>query len=198
LRFLRSDEALWELTNIMNEELDYRYEDSAMSRLKKTLKRHDIYVPEVFRKYTTPRVLVTEFIHAALMADFIGMYLRSPERLSRWLTENNIDPKLVARRLLLSIFRQLFEDNLYHGDLHPGNIILLKDSRVAFIDMGTVGFTESEFLARLRIFTRALAVRDFSNAADMMFLLSTTLPSIDTDEMKSKFIRVFRSWASRT
>jgi Predicted unusual protein kinase len=198
LRFLRSDEALWELTHIMNEELDYRFEASAMSRMKKTLKRHDIYVPEVFRKYTTPRVLVTEFIHAALMADFIGMYLRSPERLSRWLTENNIDPKLVARRLLLSIFRQLFEDNLYHGDLHPGNIILLKDSRVAFIDMGTVGFTETEFLERLRIFTRALAMREFSNAADMMLLLSPSLPSINTEEMKGKFIRIFRVWASRT
>ena len=70
------------------------------------------------------------------MSDFIELYSKDPTRLQHWLQDNNIEPKLVARRLILSIFRHIFEDNLYHGDLHPGNIILLRNSQVAFIDMG--------------------------------------------------------------
>jgi len=198
LRFMRWDEALWELNELMLEELDYRYEASSIRRMKKSLKPHKIYVPKVFRRYTSKRVLVTEFIHAALMSDFIALYRTDPARLSGWLQENNIDPKLVARRLIMSVFRQLFEDNLYHGDLHPGNIILLRDSQVAFIDMGSIGFTEKELLERFRIFAKALALRDFSKAADMSFLLINSLPQVDLDEIKAKLIRMLRGWASRT
>ncbi len=167
--------------------------------MKKTLGPHNIYVPKLFEKYISRRVLVSEFIHAALMSDFIDMYGADPARLSQWLQENNIDPKLVARRLMLSLFRQVFEDNLYHGDLHPGNILLLRDSRVAFIDMGSVGFTETEFLERIRLFTRACATRDFAKAADMYFLLISSLPpNVELADVKSDLIRVLRAWAART
>jgi ubiquinone biosynthesis protein len=50
------------------------------------------------------------------------------------------------------MWRQLFEENLYHGDLHPGNIVLLRDSRVALIDFGFTSFTEREYLDRFKIF----------------------------------------------
>ena len=196
--FWRWDEALWELNNLMHEELDYRYEASAIRRMRKTLKRHDIYVPEVFSRYLSKRVLVTEFIHAALMSDFISLYRADPARLSNWLQENNIDPRLVARRLILSVFRQLYEDNLFHGDLHPGNILLLRDSRVAFIDLGSIGFSETEFLTRFKFLVNALALRDFDKAADMAFLLIDRIPSIDLEVIKAKLIRMLRGWAARS
>ena len=196
--FIRWEEAIWELNEIMTEELDYRYEASSLRRMRKTLRPHNIYVPKLFEKYTSQRVLVTEFIHAALMSDFVNLYSADPARLSQWLQENNIDPKLVAHRLMFSLFRQVFEDNLYHGDLHPGNILLLRDSRVAFIDMGSIGFTETEFLERIRLFTRACATRDFAKAADMSFLLVNSLPTAQLENAKSDVIRVLRAWAART
>jgi ubiquinone biosynthesis protein len=198
LRFVAWEEAWWELNQIMDEELDYRYEASSLKRMKKTLKRHNIYVPELFNRYTTKRVLVMEFIHAALMSDFLRLYVEDPPRLSVWLQENNVDPVRVARRLLFSSLRQVLEDNLYHGDLHPGNIILLKDSRVAFIDMGSIGFTETEYLERIRLFIKALAMRDFAKAADLNFMVAGSLPSVELDELKKKVIRVLRAWAGRT
>lgn len=198
LRFMRWNEALWELRQIMEEELNYGNEASAMRRMKKSLRAHNIYVPKLFRPYCSPRVLVMEFVHGSLMSDFIELYSKDPTRLQQWLQDNNIEPKLVARRLILSIFRQIFEDNLYHGDLHPGNIILLRNSQVAFIDMGSVGFTETEWLGRFRIMTEAMAKRDFSKVADMALLLVGTLESAELGDFKPKVIRTLRTWATRT
>ena len=78
-----------------------------------------IAVPELFKRYCTRRVLVTEFIHAALMADLRRMRETDPAALQAWLTENNIEPRRVARRLIFSVYRQILEHNLYHGDLSP-------------------------------------------------------------------------------
>lgn len=195
---MRWKEMYWELLHVLEEETDYRFEASNMQRMRKTLKRHDIYVPKVFGRYSSRRVLVTEFIAGALMADFIQLRKTEPLRLAAWLTENNIDPQLMARRLCFSLMRQVLEDNLYHGDLHPGNIILLRDSRVALLDFGTIGFLEREYLDKFRLFLRALATRDYSKAADMAFLLSATLPVIDLEPAKEDMVRSLRAWAART
>jgi ubiquinone biosynthesis protein len=198
LHHLRLHEAVWEIRHMMEEELDYWNEASAIRRMKKSLRAHDIYVPKLFRAYSSSRVLVTEFIHASLMSDFIELYSKDPVRLQQWLQDNNIEPKAVARCLMLSIFRQIFEDNLYHGDLHPGNILLLRNSRVAFIDMGSIGFTETEWLGRFRLMMEAMAKRDFSKTADMSLLLVASLKTGELDDFKPKMIRALRTWATRT
>jgi ubiquinone biosynthesis protein len=143
-------------------------------------------------------VLVSEFIHAVLMADYIEVSRTDPARLQAWLEENNVEPRRLARRLINSLFRQLFEDNLYHGDMHPGNIVLLRDSRVALIDFGTTSFTEREYLTKFEMFARALATRDYSKAADLCFMLCAVLPHFDLAEVKDKVVRVIRAWATRT
>jgi len=189
---------LWELRQIMREELDFRFEASAMRRMRKSLKKHEVYVPKVFSEYNAPHVLVSEFIFAVLMADYIKVAEEDPARLRAWLAENNIQPRVLARRLIFSLFRQLFEDNLYHGDLHPGNIVLLRDSRVVLIDFGTTAFTEREYLDRFKLFVRSLATLDYAKAADMSFLLSAVLPDVNTDAVKERLVRALRMWATRT
>jgi len=152
----------------------------------------------VFAGYSSRRVLVMEFIEGALMADYLQVMKTDPGRLSAWLAENNIDQRLVARQLFLSILRQSLEENLYHGDLHPGNIILLRDSRIVLIDCGTVGFLEREYLEKFRLFVKSLADLDYDKAADLVFLVSAALHINDLEPMKGDLVRAFRAWGSRT
>ncbi|MCB0847430.1 MAG: AarF/ABC1/UbiB kinase family protein, partial [Bacteroidetes bacterium] len=57
------DEMVWELRQMMMEELDFRYEASHMRRMKKSLKPHKkIYVPKVYKTYCDRQVIVMEFI----------------------------------------------------------------------------------------------------------------------------------------
>ncbi|MEO8074834.1 MAG: AarF/ABC1/UbiB kinase family protein [Acidobacteriota bacterium] len=197
-RHMRWDLGYQELCEVMKEELDFHYEASSIRRMRKSLRGHHIYVPRLFSKYSSKRVLVTEFIHAVLMADYIKVADTDPEQLAAWLNDNNVDPRKVARRLIHSIFRQLLENNLYHGDLHPGNIVLLRDSRIALIDFGSTNFTEREYLQKFRMFIHALATRDYAKASDLCLMLTASLPNIDTEEVKEKLIYQLRSWATRT
>jgi ubiquinone biosynthesis protein len=188
----------WELEHILQEEVDYRFEASNIRRIRKTLRRHNIFVPKVFGRYSFRRLLVMEFVEGALMADYLQLLKTDPGRLTAWLVENNIDQKRVAHQLCLSILRQTLENNLYHGDLHPGNIILLRDSRVALIDCGSVGFLDREYLEKFRLFLRSLFDLDYDKAADLIFLLSASLPIRDLERAKEDLVRALRAWGSRT
>jgi ubiquinone biosynthesis protein len=195
---MRWTEFVHELDQMMREELDYHFEASSMRRMRKRLKKHGIYVPKVYGRYTTNSVLVTEFIHAVLMADYIVLAEKDPALVAAWLYDNNVDPFRIARRLVRSMWRQLFEDNLYHGDLHPGNIVLLRDSRVAMIDFGSTNFTERGLLEKFRLLVEALSYEDYGKAADLSFLMSSALPPIDTEIAKEKLVRLLKGWAART
>ncbi len=195
---LHWDEMLWELNQILAEEIDYRYEATSTRRMRKTLSKHGIYVPQVFESYSSRRVLVTEFVHAVLMADYIRELQTDPFKVAAWCEENNVKPKRLARRLYFSLWRQLLEDNLFHGDLHPGNIILLRDSRMALIDFGSVGSMEREYQQKYYLLIKAMASLDFAKAADLLFLISGALPPRDLGEVKQKLIRALRVWELRT
>ncbi len=198
LPFMRWDEGLEELRGIMREELDFNYEAASMRRMRRSLRRHKIYVGKVFASYSGPLVLVMEFIHGVLMSDYIKIGQTDRRRLQLWHIENDVDPERLARRLISSLFRQIFEDNLFHGDMHPGNIVLLRGNRISLVDFGTTNFTEREYLQKFRLFVRALATRDYAKAADLCFMLCGVLPLIDLEDVKEQLIKALRAWATRT
>jgi ubiquinone biosynthesis protein len=195
---LRWRDFLWELEQMLGEEIDYRFEAENLRRMKKTLRRHRVYVPEVFRRHTTSRVLTMEWIDGVLMSDYIAAADADPQRLAAWLAANDINPRRVGRRLYFSCFRQIQEDNLFHADLHPGNIVLLRNSRIALLDFGSVGSLERENLVKYHTFLRSLSTGEYAKAIDFLFLLNHALPDIDLDELKAELIRTLRAWERRT
>lgn len=198
LRQLRLLDAIGAFEQIVLEETDYRYEASNIRELRKTTRGHKIYIPKVYPEYSTKNVLVMEHISGVLMSDYIRIRTSDPHRVDRWLEANNINPKKAAKRLLVSFMRQLFENNLFHADLHPGNIILLRDSRVALIDLGSVGSLGHEFLILYRGIQRALARNDFGKAADLQLRLCTQLPSRHLSELRGELMRCLRIWSHKT
>lgn len=192
------DFAFDELREQTTQELNFQYEASAIRRMRRALRGQKMKAPAVFRRYSARRVLVTEFIHAALMADVVAVGIRDADRRDAWLHENGIELRRVARRLIFSVYRQILEQNLYHGDLNPWHIVLLRDNRLALIEFTATTFTEREYLEKFRLFLKALAVRDYAKAADLSFMLCAVLPNIDTEEVKEELVRALRGWATRT
>jgi ubiquinone biosynthesis protein len=195
---LHWEEMLWELRQILAEEIDFRYEAASTRRMRKNLRRHGIYVPKVFEPLCTRKILVTEFVSAVLMSDYIRMLQTDPQRVTLWCQQNNVNPRKLAWRMYQSMWRQMLEDNLFHGDMHPGNIILLRDSKLALIDFGAVGSMEKEYQQKYYLLIRAMADLDFAKAADLLFMLSGALPPQDLAEVKQKLIRALREWEQRT
>lgn len=196
--FMRWRNMSWELHEILHEELDYRREASAMQRLRASLDGRGMYVPLVHAELSTSRVLVMEFVSGVLMSDYIATLHADPDRVRAWERENGVDPRRVVRRFSHSILRQILEDNLYHGDLHPGNIVLLRDSRVALLDFGAVGFTDRDFLDRFRLFMQAMASQEYDRAADLALLMTSSLPNIDLASVRAAVVRELLAWGLRS
>src|SRR5262249_24032011 len=166
LREAHLGDFIQELTSAMREELDYRLEATSLQRMRRSLRGHGVDVPEVFVRFSSARVLTMEFVDGVSMAEFIAMREADPERVTLWLAENRIKPRRVGRLLHASLMRQIVEDNLFHGDLHPGNVILLRRSRVALVDFGSIGSLEARFRTLYRLLNRSMADRDFEKTSD--------------------------------
>ena len=101
-------------------------------------------------------------------------------------------------RFSLSILRQIIEDNLYHGDLHPGNVVLLRKSRVALLDFGTVGTTDREFLGHFSRLMQAMAEREYERAVDFALLMTGLLPRVDLATVRAEVVRELVAWGRRS
>jgi len=108
--------------NATMKELDYINESANQIKCKLELEprlKNKIYVPEVYEKYTTRKVLVTEWIEGAQLAK------SAPEVINRLI------PVGVECFLI-----QLLDTGFFHADPHPGNLLVTPDGRLALIDFG--------------------------------------------------------------
>lgn len=86
-----------------------------------------IKIPHVYQEYSGERVLVLEAID--------GVPLSQPSSL----TQESVDRDDVMRTGLRCYFKQVFVHGLFHGDLHAGNLFVMRDGRIGMIDFGIVG-----------------------------------------------------------
>lgn len=194
---MRWDDLCHELEEIKIRELNYQYEAAALDTLKKNLVVKPMHVPRLFRQYCEKRILVMEFIQGALLSDLIALQEKNPERVEAWLQENNIDLGTVARRLFHTVYRQVFENNFFHGDMNTSNIILLRNNHLAVIECRSAGSLETESLEKQKVFLRSLSEGEYITAAEIYFLLATRLPRIDLNTVKEELVRIWRVWETR-
>jgi ubiquinone biosynthesis protein len=184
-----------ELEAVIAEELDLRFEAAHMRRMRKVLKSHDIRVPKVFGRLCTSRLLVTAWVDGVVMSDLLARADRET-----WLAAHGLTGKRVARRLLQSLQRQIFDANRFHGDLHPGNLIVSRSGRLHAIDFGSTSTTELGFLQTFTAFVRALAQRDHARAADQYCLLCIWPPSADARAypvLRRALAQAMAAWTTR-
>ena len=94
----------------------------------------DEVIPRVNWRLTTSRVLTAEFIEGISLAR-----LASAVEKGEQIGGPDLDISAVLHALAMASLRQLFTSGLFHGDPHPGNILVLHDNRVAFVDFGIFG-----------------------------------------------------------
>ena len=129
---LRPRAIVREYENVILDELDLMREGANCALLRRNwLGSELIYHPLVFWDFTRPDVLVMERIH--------GLSIRELDTLRA----QGVDFKVLAERGVEIFFKQVFRDNFFHADMHPGNIFVnaedpKKPSYLA-VDFGIVG-----------------------------------------------------------
>jgi len=197
LRFIRWDDLLWELDQVFKEELDFRYEMSHQVRMRKRLARHNVLVPKVFTSYSTSHVMTMEFVPGVSMNSILNALEAHPDETQSWLKANQIDLETLGKRLLNSFLRQVLEENLFHADLHPGNLFLLRNNRIALLDFGSVGSLDVDTLQKYDAFLVALSQEQFAKAIEVFILIARHPQDIDVEPMKEELLRRLIHWRSK-
>lgn len=136
------DKIIEEFSYWIENELDFRTETYHAQKLTANLKSYSyVEIPQVYEQYSTEEIMVSSYQEGITLNQIIdamqAQNVTDPQNLKISL---KTDYKLVTSRLLeCYIFKQILEDGFFHGDPHPANIILLPDSRLAFVDFGIMG-----------------------------------------------------------
>ncbi len=126
------------------DELDLQKEAANTSQLRRNFEGSPaLYVPQVYWELTRRNVMVQERIYGIPVAEVDA------------LIANGTDMKKLAERGVEVFFTQVFRDNFFHADMHPGNIFISDkhphDPQYIGIDCGIVGSLSEEdqhYLAR--------------------------------------------------
>ncbi|MBI4159158.1 AarF/ABC1/UbiB kinase family protein [Candidatus Woesearchaeota archaeon] len=126
-----------------------------------------IVIPNVYLNYTTKRVLVMDFID--------GKKIDEAEEKER---------KKAVQLVVNAVLKQIFEFRVFHADPHPGNIFILKNGKVSFLDFGIVGrISELEIYHAENLFM-ALAFGNRELLAESLINLGAVEKSIDIEQLK--------------
>ncbi len=139
-------------------EMDFRLEAAAASEFAENTKGDDDFlVPKVDWDRCAREVMTLEWIE--------GVPLSDVEALRR----TGADLPRIGRTLIQSFLRHAVRDGFFHADMHPGNLFLTSDGRLAAVDfgiMGRLGLKERRFLAEILY---GFITRDYQRVAEVHF-----------------------------
>lgn len=126
-----------EFQRTIHKELDFSQEARNAERFRMLFEDDPhVYAPLVYRDYSTRRILTMEFIDGIKISDVLE-------------AEKKINGKVIADIGTRCYFKQIFDFGFFHADPHPGNLLVMKDNVLCFVDFGMMGHLEQEFMENL-------------------------------------------------
>ena len=128
MRFLSLVHLVEEFEKTIRKELNFSIEAMNLERFGTYFQKNaNIYVPKYYRDFSTKKILTMEFIDGIKISDI--------EHIKKF----ELDPKVIARRGADLFLKQIFEYGFFHADPHPGNVLVLPDNIICFLDYGMMG-----------------------------------------------------------
>jgi ubiquinone biosynthesis protein len=155
-RRLRPLEVVEDYEKTILDELDLQREAANAAQLRRNWEgSHLLFVPEVYWDLTRKNVLVLERISGTPVSDIPS--LKAQGISMRQLGEQGVE----------IFFTQVFRDNFFHADMHPGNIFVEPSGRYIAVDFGIVGSLTTEDQRYLAENLLAFFNRDYHRVAQL-------------------------------
>lgn len=122
-----------EFANSLRKELNFTIEGKNAEKIAKQFENDpQIHIPKIYWDFTTKKVLTMDFIEGIKVDDI------------EQIAKHNFDRKHLAKKLIDCFLHQILNEGFFHGDPHPGNLMILKDGSIALLDFGIVGQISDE------------------------------------------------------
>ncbi|WP_406660682.1 AarF/ABC1/UbiB kinase family protein [Methanolobus sp. ZRKC3] len=132
-RLYRLSEIVEEFERSIHAEMEYTQEGRNAEHFAHNFSDDpNIYIPKVYWDLTSTKVLTLEYIDGIKSNLFDEV-----DRLG-------VDRAHIATVVTEAFMKQVYEDGFFHADLHPGNVFIMKDGKIALLDFGMAGFLSSD------------------------------------------------------
>ena len=164
--------------NVLLNELDFRIEAANAKKTFENFQNNDLlYVPKIFDEYTTKKILVMEYIDGIPVTDVNQM------------TQKGLDLKKLSENGVQIFLKQVFDDNFFHADMHPGNIFASKENPASpsyyAVDYAICGsLTESNQILLAQMIS-CLTERDFYSLAQLFIFAEWVDENTKAEELES-------------
>jgi len=114
-------------------ELDFMHDARNADRMARNFRDvPGIKFPKIYWEYSTPHVLVMEFVEGVRIDD------------REAIVQMGLNPHEIGVRGFHAYLKMIFEDGFFHGDPHPGNLFVTQEGNIVFLDFGVVGILRPE------------------------------------------------------
>ena len=159
----------------MLEELDFEKEASNIEEFRTFLREQEmedaVTAPRVYREFTTGKVLTMERLRGVSMVDAESI---------RGITD---DPESLIVTALNTWTSSVMNMTWFHADVHSGNLLVLDDGRVGFIDFGMVGRVGEKTFKAVNELSTSMALGDYEGMAEAMCNMGATDANVDVAKL---------------
>ncbi|MEA3487708.1 MAG: AarF/ABC1/UbiB kinase family protein, partial [Euryarchaeota archaeon] len=145
-----------------------------------------LHVLKVYKEYSTEKVLTMELIGGVKITDST-----KPEVQEQF----KIDPKIVASRAVNLVLKQIFEHGYFHGDPHPGNIRVLEDNVICFLDFGMMGTLSARLRGLLADILIGVVTQDERKLTRAILSLGGGGQGVNEEELESDINELIKLYA---
>ncbi|MFP4472535.1 MAG: ABC1 kinase family protein [Candidatus Omnitrophota bacterium] len=186
LKFHRPTKVIAEFSRSLENELDYRQELAHIRRFRQIFADDPhVCIMETFPQQSSARVLTMEYIQ--------GIHARDLDELER----KELDRKVIADRGVNAVLRQIFEEGFFHADPHPGNIFVLNNNVISFIDCGMVGRLNRHHRHLMASFLMALSQRDAERATKLLLRITDYEQEPDQSSLETRMSQLIDRYVSK-
>lgn len=158
LRRLKPREVVATLESAIRTEMDLRMEAAAAVELAANFADDtELYIPAIDWNRTAARVLTLEWVE--------GIRIDQPDALQQ---QGFVLDDIIATAAN-AFFKMVYRDGFFHADMHPGNLFVRPDGRIAVIDFGIMGRLDRETRFYLADMLHGFLVGDYRRVAEVHF-----------------------------
>jgi predicted unusual protein kinase regulating ubiquinone biosynthesis (AarF/ABC1/UbiB family) len=178
-----------EARTMLMEELNFRAEVRYQELFRRHLHRRkklNVTAPKVYYELSGRDVIVSQFVRGFWVNE---MMVKLGERDEQYLAElrgADIDPRQVARRLVRSQYYQFHECPFFHGDPHPGNIVVQPGGRIVMVDFGACGVFSGRDRNLMLQMHYYYTLGDVAGMVQCVVALIEPAPNIDIDSFSKE------------
>ncbi|XP_020241697.1 uncharacterized aarF domain-containing protein kinase At5g05200, chloroplastic isoform X1 [Asparagus officinalis] len=169
----------------MLEEVDFQKEAVNIETFRRYLETMGLEgqakAPKVYHHCSSRRILTMERLYGVPLTDLDSIRSLVP------------DPETALVTALNVWFGSLIACDTFHADVHAGNLWLLRDGKIGFLDFGIVGRISPKTWAAMEIFLASFASEDYDSMASALIEMGATEKNVDSKAFARDLQNVFSS-----